>query len=78
MIEVHLMTSEVESGAGSGDDYEHKHSTFMFADGDVSNCRYYRTLCMHRRLYYNGNKTFKIKSFFETLERATMYDGCNS
>ena len=43
IVEVHLMTSEVD--AGSGDDYEHKHSTFMFADGDVSNSRYYSTVC---------------------------------
>ena len=63
----------LEMDAGSGDDYEHKHLPFMFADGDVSNCRYYRTVCMHR--IYNGNKTFKIKSFFVTLERAKMYDG---
>ena len=76
MIEVHLMTSELD--AGSGDDYEHKHDTFIFADGDVRNCRYHRTACMHRRLYQlfidikvsriwldNGNTTFKLKSFFK-------------
>ena len=48
IVEVHLMTSEVD--AGSGDDYEHNHTTFTFGDGDVSNCRYHRTVCMHRRL----------------------------
>ena len=36
------MTSEVD--AGSGDDYEHKHLPFMFADRDVNNYRYYRNV----------------------------------
>ena len=50
IIDVDLMTSEVEYGAGSGDDYEHNHISFMFADGDVSIIRYYRTVSMHRRI----------------------------
>ena len=41
------MTSEVD--AVSGVDYEHNEEHYEFVDGDVSNCRYYRTVCMHRR-----------------------------
>ena len=43
IIEVDLMT--LEDTAGSGDDYQHKHSSFMFAAGEVSKCRYFRTVC---------------------------------
>ena len=48
IIEVYLMTSEGD--AVSGVDYEHNEEHYEFVDGDVSNCRYYRTVCMHRRI----------------------------
>lgn len=62
-IQAHLMTSEVESGAGSGDDYTHTYSSFMFADGVVSIFRYYRTVFMHRRILGHMLRLLKENHF---------------
>ena len=59
IIQVQLMTLEVESGAGSGDDYKHTQNSFMFPDGDVTIFRYYMTVFRHRRLYIMAIRLLK-------------------